>query len=125
VVAGSIRLVSRHDHGAGTAPTLVPIAVGYTVAHYASLLLVEGRRGALLLVGVTDAPALTPAPGAIAVVQIVAVLAGHACGVLAAHDRVLAGTAPATPGARIADELPLVLLMVGYTMIGLALLFAT
>jgi hypothetical protein len=51
------------------------------------------------------------------------VLLGHVAGVVAAHDRALV-TTPAAGPARTADELPLVLLMVGYTLVGLTLLFA-
>lgn len=107
---------------------LVPIAAGYTVAHYASLLVVEGPRGVLLLVeqwGVVAAvEPMVPDPTVIAVVQVVCIVVGHLLGVLAAHDRALR----AVPGRAhllvIADELPGVLLMVGYTWAGLFLLFA-
>ncbi|MDT7633939.1 MAG: hypothetical protein QOI50_5869 [Pseudonocardiales bacterium] len=131
--------------------TLIPIAVGYTIAHYASLLLVEGPRGLAQLAD-PSAPALrgAPAPLLIAVIQVAAILVGHVVGVIAAHDRVVAlnptartpadtGTAAdagsaRTPAAasidssaltesrRLADQVPLVLLMIVYTMIGLYLL---
>ncbi|HEX8518954.1 MAG TPA: hypothetical protein VF667_05130, partial [Pseudonocardia sp.] len=118
-VAGSIALVTRSGD---MTPALVPVAVGYTVAHYFSLLVVEGQRGLLLAVGSTVEP-WRPAPAAVAAVQVAAVLLGHVAGVVAAHDRALV-TTPAAGPARPADELPLVLLMVGYTLVGLTLLFA-
>jgi hypothetical protein len=110
--------------------TLVPIAVGYTVAHYASLLTVEGPRGlAQLLDPVSAVPPVTevPAPALVATVQVVAVLTGHVLGVVAAHDRVLAiaTTAPRRAEWRdreLADQIPLVVLMITYTVIGLYLL---
>ena len=117
-VAGSIRLVARD-----VTQTLVPIAVGYTVAHYFSLLVVEGQRGLLLALG-TAAEPWRPAPAVVAAVQVAAVLLGHVAGVVAAHDRVLVTASAEPAAARIADELPLVLLMVGYTLVGLTLLFA-
>lgn len=110
--------------------TLVPIAAGYTIAHYASLLMVEGPRGlAQLLDPGGAAPPVTevPAPALVATVQVVAVLAGHVLGVVAAHDRVLA-MATTSPGRvewrdrELADQIPLVVLMISYTMIGLYLL---
>jgi hypothetical protein len=110
--------------------TLVPIAVGYTIAHYVSLLVSEGPRGLALLVGVDAAP-VYPHPTAIAVVQVTAILVGHVAGVVAAHDRVLAldlaavpvGGAERRPGnQQLAEQVPLVLIMIVYTMIGLYLL---
>ncbi|MEJ3652177.1 hypothetical protein WEH80_04120 [Actinomycetes bacterium KLBMP 9759] len=102
------------------ASTLVPIAVGYTVAHYVTLLLVEGPRGITqLLGGELGAITAVPAPALVAGVQIGAVLAGHVVAVLAAHDRSVA-LLPAN--RRLADQVPLVLLMVAYTMGGLFLL---
>ena len=126
LVAGSLWWTVRR---ADIALPLVPIAAGYTLAHYASLLIVEGPRGLLLLVqqwGVAGSvePSIVPDPTAVAVVQVACIIAGHLVGVLAAHDRALR----AAPGRHltlvIADELPGVLLMVGYTWAGLFLLFA-
>jgi hypothetical protein len=108
---------------------LVPIAAGYTLAHYASLLIVEGPRGLLLLVQQWGAaepvgPIAVPDPAVVAVFQVGLIIIGHLLGVLAAHDRALR----AAPGRQltlvVADELPGVLLMVGYTWAGLFLLFA-
>lgn len=126
LVAGSLRWTLRR---ADIALPLVPIAVGYTLAHYASLLVVEGPRGLLLLVqqwGVAGSvePAIVPDPAVIAVVQVVFIVIGHLVGVLAAHDRMLRASPGRTLTLVIADELPSVLLMVGYTWAGLFLLFA-
>jgi hypothetical protein len=126
LVAASLRwTLSRAD----MALPLVPIAVGYTLAHYASLLVVEGPRGLLLLVqqwGVAGSIELdiVPDPAVIAVVQVVLIVIGHLVGVLAAHDRMLRASPGRTLTLVIADELPGVLLMVGYTWAGLFLLFA-
>jgi hypothetical protein len=100
--------------------TLVPIAVGYTIAHYVTLLLVEGPRGlAQLGGGQLGAVTAVPAPGVVAGVQIAAVLVGHVVAVVAAHDR---SVALLSEHRRLADQVPLVLLMVAYTMAGLFLL---
>lgn len=130
LVAGSLWWTMRR---ADIALPLVPIAAGYTLAHYASLLIVEGPRGLQLLVqpwvqqpgtAGSAGPVIVPDPAAIAVVQVACIVVGHLVGVLAAHDRGLR----AAPGRQhtlvIADELPGVLLMVGYTWAGLFLLFA-
>ncbi|PUB24941.1 hypothetical protein C8K30_108198 [Promicromonospora sp. AC04] len=130
LVAGSLWWTMRR---ADIALPLVPIAAGYTLAHYASLLIVEGPRGLQLLVqpwvqqpgtAGSAGPVIVPDPAAIAVVQVACIVVGHLVGVLAAHDRALR----AAPGRQhtlvIADELPGVLLMVGYTWAGLFLLFA-
>jgi hypothetical protein len=55
----------------------------------------------------------------VAAVQIAAVLAGHVVAVVAAHDR---SVALLPVHRRLADQVPLVLLMVAYTMVGLFLL---
>jgi hypothetical protein len=102
------------------ASTLVPIAAGYTLAHYATLLLVEGPRGVAQLFGAQlGAVSAVPAPGLVAGIQIGAVLVGHVVAVVAAHDR---SVALLPPQRRLADQVPLVLLMVAYTMAGLFLL---
>jgi hypothetical protein len=55
----------------------------------------------------------------VAAVQIAAVLMGHVVAVVVAHDRCVALL---PPDRRLADQIPLVLLMVAYTMVGLFLL---
>jgi hypothetical protein len=104
--------------------SLIPIAVGYTLAHYLSLLIVEGPRGVLLLVGASSAAwDPQPAPAVIATAQIALILIGHAIGVIVAHDHSLAA-APQRPAlAVLADELPMVLFMIACTWAGLFLLF--
>lgn len=104
--------------------TLIPIAVGYTIAHYASLLLVEGPRGVAQLVDPSAGSSrLLPAPLLIAAIQVGAILVGHVIGVIAAHDRVLAHDGPQfTESRRLANEIPLILIMIVYTMVGLYLL---
>jgi hypothetical protein len=121
VVAGSYRVATGPMAGS-LVVTLVPIAVGYTLAHYASLLITEGPRGLTLLVGAAG-PTVTPHPVTVAVIQVTAILVGHVVGVVAAHDRSLAaGEGEFTRGARLADQVPLVLVMIVYTMVGLYLL---
>lgn len=117
----------------GIAHSLVPIVAGYVVAHYYSLLAVEGQRALILLsdpfgtganlLGLSDlVPSDSPAaPGIVAAVQVIAVLIGHLVGVVAAHDSALR----LLPSRQhLTGQAPLLLLMVAFTAGGLALLFA-
>jgi hypothetical protein len=117
----------------GIAHSLVPIVAGYVVAHYYSLLAVEGQRALILLsdpfgtgANVLGLSGLTPSeapgsPGIVAAVQVIAVLVGHLVGVVAAHDSALR-LLPSRQ--QLTGQAPLLLLMVGFTAGGLALLFA-
>ncbi len=114
------------------AHTVIPIAIGYAIAHYASLLLLDGQLTWILasnpfgqdgvdLFGTygntVDLTAI--GPDAIGRIQVNAIVLGHIVGVVLAHDRALRAHKHA--GAR--SQLPLVVLMIGYTVGGLALLF--
>jgi len=115
------------------AHSIVPIAVGYLVAHYFSLFVFEGQRTLILAsdplvngsnlfwtaergVDFTLVSAST-----IASVQVAAVVTGHLLGVVAAHDRAVR-LFPRRQA--LAGQLPMLTLMVGYTLGGLTLLFA-
>jgi hypothetical protein len=108
---------------AEVAPTLLPIVLGYLVAHYYSMLVLEGQRAFLLLAGRSDLEPSTAliGPTTVAAVQVIAVLAGHVLGVIAAHDRALALL---PPERKLSGQAPLLLLMVAFTTGGLMLLFA-
>lgn len=108
--------------------SLIPIAVGYTLAHYLSLLLVEAPRGGLLLIqqwGLATGASwdVTPAPQVVAGAQIALILIGHVIGVVVAHDRALAADPGRPSMVVLADELPMVLFMIACTWAGLFLLF--
>ncbi|MEU4619536.1 hypothetical protein AB0G04_06105 [Actinoplanes sp. NPDC023801] len=104
--------------------SLIPIAAGYTLAHYLSLLIVEAPRGFLLLLGLSiERWDPSPSPVVIAGAQIALILIGHVLGVIVAHDRALADAGPKPATAVLADEFPLVLFMIGCTWAGLFLLF--
>jgi hypothetical protein len=113
------------------AASVVPIAIGYTVAHYFSLFALDGQTTWILasdplgtgadLFGtagnVVDLRAV--GPDLIAYVQVGAVVLGHVVGVLLAHEKALR-VAPRAPAS---DQLPLVVVMVLLTVAGLGLLF--
>jgi hypothetical protein len=87
------------------AHSLVPIAVGYVLAHYLTLLL--------------DVLSAYPAP--LAVLKVLFVVTGHVLAVIAAHDCALR-VLPA--GHRLTGQLNMLLLMVAITYTGLFLLLA-
>ena len=115
------------------AHTLVPIVVGYILAHYWSLLVLIGQQTVIQLsdplgngsnwLG-TGNRAIDPTladPTLVAVLQVVGVVTGHVLAVVLAHDRAVR-LLPRRHA--IAGQLPMLVLMVGYTVGGLSLLFA-
>ncbi|MGI3781077.1 MAG: hypothetical protein ACRYG2_09890, partial [Janthinobacterium lividum] len=116
------------------AGSLVPIVVGYAVAHYFTLLVVEGQR---VVVNLADPlgrgwdvlgagrwavdSSIFDHPTAIAVVQLLAIVVGHVLGVVAAHEKAVA-LLPARSALR--GQWPMLVLMVAYTCAGLVLLFS-
>lgn len=131
--AGRFAGIRTGEHGesmpAAFAHTVIPVALGYVVAHYYSLLALEGQRGLAHLLdprgsgreldvtvhaGVVD-------PALVASVQVLAVVTGHVLGVVLAHDRAVR-LFPRR--AAVLGQVPLLAMMVGLTCIGLILLFA-
>jgi hypothetical protein len=104
------------------AHSLVPIAVGYLVAHYFSLFVIDGQQAIILASGLDATPnADIVSPAGIATTQVLAIVAGHVLGVVSAHDRAVR-LLPADQA--VSGQVPLLLLMVCYTFGGLTLLFA-
>lgn len=127
--AGAARLISGSMRQAGGpiaafAHSLVPVAVGYLVAHYFTLFVAEAPRTVAIALG-TDDPSPPPDlldPGGTALLQVAAIIAGHTVGVVAAHDRAVRLFPPARA---VAGQVPLLVLMVCYTTGGLTLLLAS
>lgn len=105
------------------AHTLVPIVVGYIVAHYATYLVEKGQRSIINLLALDSDPNLwlSMHPSVVATIKVSAVVGGHVVAVVAAHDRALA-VLPRRQ--RLTGQIPLMLLMVGYTFAGLYLLLS-
>lgn len=114
------------------AATLLPIALGYTVAHYFSFLVLEGQMTFILagdpfgtgldLLGTAGnridhdlaGPTLT------AQVQVNAIVLGHIAGTIAAHDLALRPVPPHGPPRRpVLGQLPVAAVMVALTCAGL------
>jgi hypothetical protein len=114
--------------------SLIPILVGYTIAHYFSLLIFQGQNGYILasdplgagwnLFGTGDwkMNLLAVSTSTIALVQVVAIVSGHILGVVTAHDRAVA-LLPSRD--RVRGQYPLLVTMVFYTLSGIALLVGT
>jgi hypothetical protein len=109
---------------AGTyASTLLPIAAGYLVAHY----LTELIQGAVWLPGLLADPLDTSAPpldwlpvSGVWYLSVGAIVIGHIVAVVLAH-RIALRDSPARP---VLAGLPLVVLMVGYTVLSLWIIAA-
>ncbi len=118
---------------AALAHTLVPIVVGYLIAHYWSLLVLIGQQTVIQLsdplgtgadwlgTGGRGIDSTLAGATVVAVIQVSAVVVGHVLGVVLAHDRVIRLV---PPERAVLGQLPLLALMVGYTVGGLTLLFA-
>lgn len=132
-VARAVEGVRRRDLPALFAHSVVPIIVGYMVAHYLTLFVEAGQQtliqlsdpmasGADLL-GTADLEVnywLSTHPTFLAVTKVLAVVVGHVLGVVAAHDRAMRLLRRRD---QLAGQLPLLLVMVLYTVTGLFLLF--
>ena len=114
--------------------SMLPIVLGYVVAHYATLLIVEGQRTAINFsdplgrgwnvfgsaeMGVNSA--IFNHPTAISLVQLGAIVGGHVFGIVCAHEKAVALL---PPDRAVRGQLPLLLVMIGYTCAGLLLLFS-
>ena len=115
------------------AHTVVPIALGYAVAHYWSLFVIVGQQTVNRLSDPLGTGANWLGTGGrgisyawvgantVATVQVLAVVVGHVVGVVLAHDRTVA----LVPSARaVRAQLPVLVLMVFFTLTGLTLLFS-
>ncbi len=112
--------------------SLVPITLVYAIAHYFSLLIVQGQflvplasdplgRGWDLFGTAGVVPKLNVfAPNTIWYLQVGALVAGHVAGLAVAHDRAIATFRERGPALR--SQLPMLALMVFYTVTGLWLL---
>jgi hypothetical protein len=112
--------------------SLVPIALGYVIAHYWTFLVLGGQQALIRasdplgrgddLLGTGDwGISYTLAqPGLVASIKLLAVVCGHVAGVVVAHRT--AG-AHLRPDRWIRAQIPLLVLMVSITITGLLLLF--
>ncbi len=140
VYTGAMRVAARltdREPGSLMAPflhSLVPIALAYTVAHYFSLVVFEGQQAIALasdpfglgwdLFGTIDRAIdfRTISTTTIAYVQAGAIVVGHIVGVVVAHDRAVSLFDRVSANR---SQEPLLVVMVAYTVSGLALLLGS
>ena len=115
------------------AHTVVPIAAGYAIAHYFSLLVLDGQQAVILVSDPfgTGADLLGTAGRAvdytvigtttIALVQIGAIVAGHVVAAVSAHDRAVRLF---PPGVALRTQYPLLAVMVTLSVGAVGLVFA-
>jgi hypothetical protein len=116
------------------AHTVVPIIVGYFVAHYLNYFVDIGWQtlsqasdplgtGADLLGTADLAPitSLSAQPTLLASIKVAAVVVGHVVATVAAHDRALKVL---PPRHQLTGQLPMLFAMIAFTVGGLYLLFA-
>jgi hypothetical protein len=134
LLAGRLSDSSRAALPGLFAHSVVPIVLGYVVAHYLTLFILEGQRTVISLsdplsngwnvfgTGLLGVNAgIAEHTTAITTTQVGAVVIGHLLGVVSAHDRAVA----LFPRHKaLAGQIPLLVVMVGYTVGGLLLLFA-
>lgn len=126
-------VVARRSHPAALAHSLIPIIVGYMVAHYLTYFVETGQETLILMSDPLDTGAnllgtgtwqvnywLSLHPTFLASTKVLAIVTGHVLGVIAAHDRSLQ-LLPAR--LRVTGQLPLLAAMTLYTFSGLYLLF--
>lgn len=112
------------------APSLVPITIGYTIAHYFSYAIFDGQMGWILasdpfglgwdLFGTEGARINYTLISTewIALVQVGAIALGHVTGVVVAHDRAISLF---RKRHHMSAQYPLLCAMVAFTMSGIAL----
>jgi hypothetical protein len=116
------------------AHSIIPIVVGYIVAHYATYFIEYGQQTLIQasdpfgdgsnLLGTADLTVnywLSFHPTFLAVLKVLAVVIGHVLGVIAAHERAI----ELLPKRhQLVGQLPLLFAMIAFTVFGLYLLFA-
>lgn len=120
------------------APGLIPIVAGYALAHYGTLLWLEGQRTAIQfsdplgkgwnLFGTAELGVNTAIIGyssLIACLQVVFIVGGHVLGVLVSHDIAIRHLPDDGRrwGRQVSGQVPMLAVMVFYTVGGLLLLF--
>ena len=130
--AGRLGGIGLRAAAGAFAPSLVPVALGYVVAHYYSFFAVEAQNAVIRLSDPLGTGAnwlgtahLQPSyalatPTIVANAQVLAIVVGHVLGVVVAHDRAV-GLFPRRTA--VVGQIPLLVLMVVLTCLGLFLLF--
>ena len=124
----------RRDLPNQFAHSIIPIVVGYVVAHYLTYFVEVGQQTLIYasdplsnganLFGTADwtvSYALSYHPSVLATTKVLAVVVGHVVGVIAAHERAITLL---PKKHQLTGQLPLLFAMVAFTVGGLYLLFS-
>jgi hypothetical protein len=135
VATGGLGHVPRRQLPTQLAHSVVPIVLGYVIAHYLSFLVLQGQQTLIYLsdplqrgwnvFGTADRGidyGLADAPSLLASLKVISVITGHVLGVISSHDRAVR-LLPRKHA--LVGQLPLLILMVCYTVGGLTLLLST
>ncbi len=127
MATGGVTREARRKLPGAMAHSLIPIAVGYLIAHYATYFVEQGQEAVatwwVSLTGADDPSTwhgFTQHPAIPASIAVSAVVIGHVVAVVAAHDAALRLL---PKRHHLTGQLALMLVMVGYTFTGLYLLF--
>jgi hypothetical protein len=132
IVGGMAIVVTRYVGLAATGAGLLPIALGYLVAHYLTYLLIDGQR---IVIAISDpfqrgwdlfgtlffqpTGAWLP-PGLVWTIQLVAVVGGHMLGAWGGHAAAALDAPPDIDGRAVqARQVPLAVVMVFLTTLTL------
>ena len=124
--------VRRSALPAMLAHSVIPIIVGYMTAHYLSYLVEQGQSTIIQLsdpmvrgdnyLGTANFDVnywLSFHPSLLATIQVLAIVVGHICGVIAAHDRAISLL---PKRHHVSGQIGMLIIMVAYTATGLYLL---
>lgn len=129
---GPIRGICPKELGRQFAPALIPVALGYMVAHYFTYLVTQGGAQVTYLLadplglgwnplGLGQAePRYGPPAGVTWAIQVTALVGGHVAGLAFGHDRALALTE--SPARATRSQYATLILMTAFTCLGLFLL---
>ena len=126
MATGGVTSQQRREIPGKLAHSLIPIAVGYLIAHYAQYFVENGQETGhqwLEIFGLATPGMWTPLtdhPTALSVLAVAAIVIGHLLAVVSAHDAALRVL---PKKHHLTGQLALMLVMVGYTFAGLYLLF--
>ena len=135
VATGGLGHIARPQLPTQLAHSVVPIVLGYVIAHYLSFLVLQGQQTLIYLsdplqrgwnvFGTANRGidyALADAPSLLASLKVISVITGHVLGVISSHDRAVR-LLPRKHA--LLGQVPMLILMVCYTVGGLTLLLSS
>ena len=135
MLTGGLGHLERRQMPGQLAHAMVPIVLGYVIAHYLSFLILQGQQTLIYLsdplqrgwnvFGTANRGIsyfIADVPSVLAVIKVMSVITGHILGVISSHDRAVR-LLPRRYS--LTGQIPLLVIMVLYTIGGLSLLLST